>query len=49
MSGNENSKAHVNEIMTQLSDQFIQNWLCQINAPEGRKSNMSNNIQTIQR
>ena len=46
MSGSENSKAHVNEIMTQLSDQFIQNWLGQINAPEGRKSNMSNKLRT---
>ena len=46
MSGNENSKAHVNEIMTQFSDQFIQDWLGQINAPEGRKSNMSNKLRT---
>ena len=46
ISGSGNSKAHVNEIMTQLSDQFIQDWLCRINAPEGRNNNMSNKLRT---
>ena len=35
--GTESTMQHVNEVMTRLSDQFIQDWFVRINKPEGKK------------
>ena len=32
--------------MTQLSDQFVQDWYVQLNRPGGKKENMSNKLRT---
>ena len=42
--GTKSTKQHVNEVMTCLSDQFIQDWFAQINKPEGKKG--SNKLRT---
>ena len=34
----------INEVMTRLSDQFIQDWFVRINKPEGKKG--SNKLRT---
>ena len=40
----ESTKQHVNEVMTRLSDQFIQDWFVRISIPEGKKG--SNKLRT---
>ena len=44
--GSKSTKTHVNEIMVQLSDQFIQDWFNKLNAPEGSRKNYSNKLRT---
>ena len=42
--GTKSTKQHINEVMTRLSDQFIQDWFVRINKPEGMKG--SNKLRT---
>ena len=37
--GNENSRTHLNEVMTQLSDQFIQEWFSHLNGGDKTTGN----------
>ena len=37
--GNENSRTHINEVMTQLSDQFIQEWSSHLNGGDKTTGN----------
>ena len=37
--GNENSRTHINNVMTQLSDQFIQEWFSQLNGGDKTTGN----------
>jgi len=46
MAGTEFMVQHVNEVMTQLSDQFVQNWFVQLNQLDGRAGSMSNKLRT---
>ena len=41
---NQPSSIIINEVMTRLSDQFIQDWFVRINKPEGKKG--SNKLRT---
>ena len=42
--GTESTMQHVNEVMTRLSDQLIQDWFVRISKPEGKKR--SNKLRT---
>ena len=44
MAGTEFTRQHVNEVMTQLSEQFVQHWYVQLSRPGVRKENMSNKL-----
>ena len=46
MAATEFTRQHVNEVMTQLSEQFVQDWYVQLSRPGGRKENMSNKLRT---
>jgi hypothetical protein len=37
MAGTETTNEHVNELMTTLSDQYVQEWTTQLNVPGGRR------------
>ena len=45
MAVTESTRQHVNEVMTQLGDQFVQDWSVQLSRPGGRKENMSNKLR----
>ena len=46
MAATEFTRQHVNEVMTQLSDQFVQDRYVQLSRPGGKKENMSNELRT---
>ena len=46
MVGIENVKDHVNEIMSQYRDQYIQEWYTRINRTDSRKENAGNKMRT---
>ena len=45
MARTEFTQQHVNDVMTRLSDQFMQGWSTQLNKPEG-KINIGNKMRT---
>ena len=38
--GTKSTKQHINEVMTRMSDQFIQDWFVQINKPDRKKGSI---------